>query len=68
MGRIGAQGARGFAVEFCGTAIDALSIEARFTLCNMAVEGGAARRAGRARCQGHRVRAEARARPGWADA
>lgn len=39
--RIGAQGARGFVVEFCGTAIDALSIEARFTLCNMAVEAGA---------------------------
>jgi 3-isopropylmalate/(R)-2-methylmalate dehydratase large subunit len=39
--RISAQGARGFVVEFCGTAIDALSIEARFTLCNMAVEAGA---------------------------
>ncbi len=39
--RIGAQGARGYAVEFCGTAIEALSIEARFTLCNMAVEAGA---------------------------
>ena len=39
--RIGAQGARGFAVEFCGSAIEALSIEARFTLCNMAVEAGA---------------------------
>ena len=39
--RIGAQGARGFVVEFCGTTIDALSIEARFTLCNMAVEAGA---------------------------
>ncbi|WP_077035012.1 3-isopropylmalate dehydratase large subunit [Pelomonas sp. KK5] len=39
--RIGAQGARGFAVEFCGEAIEALSIEARFTLCNMAVEAGA---------------------------
>ena len=39
--RIGAQGARGYAVEFCGTAIDALSVEARFTLCNMAVEAGA---------------------------
>jgi len=39
--RIGAQGARGYAVEFCGSAIDALSIEARFTLCNMAVEAGA---------------------------
>ncbi|WAC74133.1 3-isopropylmalate dehydratase large subunit [Roseateles sp. SL47] len=41
IGRIGAQGARGFVVEFCGSAIDALSIEARFTLCNMAVEAGA---------------------------
>ncbi len=41
LGRIGAQGARGFVVEFCGTAIDALSIEARFTLCNMTLEAGA---------------------------
>ncbi|NMM75524.1 3-isopropylmalate dehydratase large subunit [Acidovorax sp. SRB_24] len=39
--RIGAQGARGYAVEFCGSAISALSVEARFTLCNMAVEAGA---------------------------
>jgi 3-isopropylmalate/(R)-2-methylmalate dehydratase large subunit len=39
--RIGAQGARGFVVEFCGSAIAALSVEARFTLCNMAVEAGA---------------------------
>jgi 3-isopropylmalate/(R)-2-methylmalate dehydratase large subunit len=39
--RIGAQGARGFAVEFCGSAIEALSVEARMTLCNMAVEAGA---------------------------
>ncbi len=39
--RIGAQGARGYVVEFCGPAIDALSIEGRFTLCNMAVEAGA---------------------------
>ncbi|WP_423598676.1 3-isopropylmalate dehydratase large subunit [Roseateles sp. MS654] len=41
IGRIGAQGARGYVVEFCGQAIDALSVEARFTLCNMAVEAGA---------------------------
>ena len=27
-------------VEYCGNAIDALSIEARFTLCNMTVEAG----------------------------
>lgn len=39
--RIGAQGARGYAVEFCGSTINALSAEARMTLCNMAVEAGA---------------------------
>ena len=41
IGRIGAQGARGYVVEYCGSAIDRLSIEARFTLCNMTVEAGA---------------------------
>ncbi|PXW99526.1 3-isopropylmalate dehydratase large subunit [Sphaerotilus hippei] len=41
IGRIGAQGARGFVVEYSGPAIDALSVEARFTLCNMTVEAGA---------------------------
>ncbi|ELX13073.1 3-isopropylmalate dehydratase large subunit 2 [Janthinobacterium sp. HH01] len=41
IGRIGAQGARGYAVEFCGTTIAALSAEARMTMCNMAVEAGA---------------------------
>jgi 3-isopropylmalate/(R)-2-methylmalate dehydratase large subunit len=41
IGQISAQGARGHVVEFCGSAIDALSVEARFTLCNMAVEAGA---------------------------
>jgi 3-isopropylmalate/(R)-2-methylmalate dehydratase large subunit len=39
--RIGAQGARGYVVEFTGSAIAALSVESRFTLCNMAVEAGA---------------------------
>ncbi|NIF91246.1 3-isopropylmalate dehydratase large subunit [Burkholderia sp. Cy-637] len=39
--RIGAQGARGYAVEYAGTTIDALSAEARMTLCNMTVEAGA---------------------------
>jgi 3-isopropylmalate/(R)-2-methylmalate dehydratase large subunit len=39
--RIGAQGARGYAVEFSGSTIAALSAEARMTLCNMAVEAGA---------------------------
>ncbi|ANJ75635.1 3-isopropylmalate dehydratase large subunit [Ralstonia insidiosa] len=39
--RVGAQGARGYVVEFMGSAIAALSMEARMTLCNMAVEAGA---------------------------
>ncbi len=39
--QIGAQGARGYVIEFSGSAIRQLSIEARFTLCNMAVEAGA---------------------------
>src|SRR5690606_31345994 len=39
--RLGAQGARGYAVEYCGQAIGALSAEARMTLCNMTVEAGA---------------------------
>jgi 3-isopropylmalate/(R)-2-methylmalate dehydratase large subunit len=38
---IGAQGARGYVVEFQGSAINALSMEARMTLCNMTVEAGA---------------------------
>jgi 3-isopropylmalate/(R)-2-methylmalate dehydratase large subunit len=39
--RIGAQGARGYAVEFDGSTIASLSAEARMTLCNMTVEAGA---------------------------
>ena len=33
-----ASGAAGHALEFCGTTIDALPVEQRLTLCNMAVE------------------------------
>lgn len=39
--RLGARGGRGFVIEFDGTTVSALSVEARMTLCNMAVEAGA---------------------------
>ena len=39
--RLGAGGAGGYIVEFAGEAIQALDIEARMTLCNMATELGA---------------------------
>jgi 3-isopropylmalate/(R)-2-methylmalate dehydratase large subunit len=38
--RIGADGAQGHAIEFTGTAIRALSMEGRMTLCNMSIEAG----------------------------
>jgi 3-isopropylmalate/(R)-2-methylmalate dehydratase large subunit len=38
IGRHGAAGGSGHAVEFAGSAVRALSVEARLTLCNMAVE------------------------------
>ncbi|KPL51294.1 isopropylmalate isomerase [Prosthecomicrobium hirschii] len=38
---IGADGARGHAVEYQGAAIRALSMEGRLTLCNMSIEAGA---------------------------
>jgi 3-isopropylmalate/(R)-2-methylmalate dehydratase large subunit len=39
--RIGADGAQGHAVEYAGSAIRALSMEGRLTLCNLSIEGGA---------------------------
>ncbi len=41
IGKIGTAGGTGYAVEFGGSAIRALSVEGRMTLCNMAIEGGA---------------------------
>ena len=38
---LGAGGCSGYCCEFCGEAVEALSIEGRLTFCNMAVECGA---------------------------
>lgn len=39
--RIGTGGAAGHVIEYRGTAIEALSMEARMTICNMSIEAGA---------------------------
>ncbi len=41
IGKTGSAGGTGHVVEFCGEAIQALSMEGRMTLCNMAIEMGA---------------------------
>jgi 3-isopropylmalate/(R)-2-methylmalate dehydratase large subunit len=41
IGRIGTAGGTGYAIEFAGPAVQALSVEGRMTLCNMAIEAGA---------------------------
>ena len=41
IGKVGTAGATGYAIEFTGRAIRALSMEGRMTLCNMAIEAGA---------------------------
>ncbi|BCQ27437.1 3-isopropylmalate dehydratase large subunit (plasmid) [Caballeronia sp. NK8] len=41
IGQIGAAGGTGHAVEYAGEAIEALSMEARLTLCNLSIELGA---------------------------
>ncbi|PZQ75013.1 MAG: 3-isopropylmalate dehydratase large subunit [Variovorax paradoxus] len=40
IGRLGTQAASGHALEFCGSAIEALDMEARMTVCNLTVEMG----------------------------
>ncbi len=37
----GTAGGTGYVIEYCGEAIRSLSMEARMTICNMAIEGGA---------------------------
>ena len=41
IGQLGTAGGTGYVVEFCGSAIRALSMEGRMTLCNMSIELGA---------------------------
>jgi len=41
IGTLGMDGGTGYVVEFCGEAIEALTMEGRMTLCNMAIEMGA---------------------------
>ncbi|HEV2837527.1 MAG TPA: 3-isopropylmalate dehydratase large subunit [Pyrinomonadaceae bacterium] len=41
IGKMGTDGATGFAIEYAGEAVRALSMEGRMTLCNMSIEAGA---------------------------
>jgi 3-isopropylmalate/(R)-2-methylmalate dehydratase large subunit len=41
IGRIGTAGGTGYAIEFGGSTLRALSMEGRMTICNMAIEAGA---------------------------
>ena len=41
IGLIGTAGGTGFAIEFAGSYISSLSMEARMTICNMSIEAGA---------------------------
>ncbi|MFN3225535.1 MAG: 3-isopropylmalate dehydratase large subunit [Hyphomicrobiales bacterium] len=39
--KLGSDGARGHAIEYAGSVVRSLSMEARMTLCNLSIEGGA---------------------------
>ncbi|KAL2206460.1 3-isopropylmalate dehydratase [Sarocladium strictum] len=41
IGKIGTAGGTGAVIEFCGSVIRKLSMEARMSICNMSIEGGA---------------------------
>src|SRR5580704_4151537 len=41
IGQIGTAGGTGHVIEYCGSAIESLSMEGRMTVCNMSIEGGA---------------------------
>jgi 3-isopropylmalate dehydratase len=41
IGQIGTAGGNGSVIEFCGSAIRGLSMEARMSICNMSIEAGA---------------------------
>jgi 3-isopropylmalate/(R)-2-methylmalate dehydratase large subunit len=41
IGEIGTAGGTGYVIEFAGSAVRALSMEGRMTLCNLTIEGGA---------------------------
>ena len=41
IGKLGVKGGLGYAYEYAGDVIEALSMEERMTICNMSIEGGA---------------------------
>ena len=41
IGATGTAGGTGYVIEYCGPVIEALTMEGRMTVCNMAIEGGA---------------------------
>ncbi len=41
LSKLSASGGTGFFIEFCGSAIESLSMDARMTVCNMSIEMGA---------------------------